>query len=193
LHARLRRHRSLHGNVFRHRPPHQRRQGQAAPGNHCSRSRQQRPAASGPRADSSSSARRQCCFEENVLAWTEGTCDQCAACACTRRRTCAHVELQHARSLAGAHACMPMHVARRRRGFERRYLPGQKEHVISARRRACAHVERRHARAHTGTHACRAVAVRAGEGCILVMQSFTVSDLRPVTGAGKSIVSCTTG
>ncbi len=136
LHARLRRHGSLHGHAFRHRQPQQRRQGQAAPGRHHSRSGQQRPAASGPWADSSSSKRRQCCFEENVLAWTEGTLDQCSACACTRRSTCAHVE-------------------------------------------------RRHARAHAGAHACRAVAVRAGEGCILVMQSFT--------GAGKSIVSCTTG
>ncbi len=49
------------------------------------------------------------------------------------------------------HACA--HVARRQRGFERTYSPGQNEDVISARRRVCAHVERRHARAHAGAHA----------------------------------------
>jgi hypothetical protein len=31
-------------------------------------------------------ARRRRGFEENVIAWTEGTRDQCAACACTHRR-----------------------------------------------------------------------------------------------------------
>ncbi len=79
---------------FSHRPPNQRRQGQAAPERHRCRTAAAAgaasTAASGPREDSSSSARRRRGFEENVLAWTEGTHDQCAAaCAYTRRCACA--------------------------------------------------------------------------------------------------------
>ncbi len=51
-------------------------------------------------------ARRRYGFEENVLARTEGTRDQCAACACTRRRAYAHVERRRARAHAGAHVRM---------------------------------------------------------------------------------------
>ncbi len=78
---------------FRHRPPNQRRQGQAAPERHRRRTAAAAgaasAAASGSREDSSSSARRRCGFEENVLAWTEGTHYQCSACAYTRRCACA--------------------------------------------------------------------------------------------------------
>ena len=69
---------------FRHRPPNQRRQGQAAPERHRRRTAAAAgaasAAASGPREDSSSSARRRRGFEENVLAWTEGTRDQKSHC-----------------------------------------------------------------------------------------------------------------
>ena len=81
---------------FRHRPPNQRRQGQSAPERHRRRTAAAAgaasAAASGPREDSSSSARRRRGFEENVIAWTEGIRDQCAACACTHRRACMHID-----------------------------------------------------------------------------------------------------
>ncbi len=58
-------------------------------------------------------ARRRRGFEENVDAWTEGTRDQCAACACTRRR-----------AFAQCHACRAAACA-------------------CTRRRACVHVDAR--------------------------------------------------
>jgi hypothetical protein len=133
---------------FRHQPPHQRRQGQAAPerhrrlfwqrrqGQHPRRLRglwkisppcgggavskrkyspgqkervigvQHARAIAGAHAHNAAHverlharalagahvARLRRGLEENVIAWTEGTRDQCAACACTRRRACVHVD-----------------------------------------------------------------------------------------------------
>jgi hypothetical protein len=68
---------------FRHRPPNQRRQGQAAPERHRRRTAAAAgaasAAASGPLEDFPS-ARRRRGFEENVLAWTEGTRDLKSHC-----------------------------------------------------------------------------------------------------------------
>ncbi len=122
---------------FRHRPPNQRRQGQAAPERHRRRTAARpgpsagrpsgagRPSAGGGRwrsaggfgasEDSASSARRRRGFEENVLAWTEGTHDQCAACAYTRRCACAQCRACRAAACAcnRRHACVHVNASMR--------------------------------------------------------------------------------
>ena len=88
---------------FRHRPPNQRRQGQAAPERHRRRSggRGSIRGGFGASEDSASSARRRRGFGENVIAWTEGIRDQCAACACTHRRACMHIDARMRACRAG--------------------------------------------------------------------------------------------
>jgi hypothetical protein len=110
--------------------------------------------------------RRQCSFEENVIAWTEGTRDHCAACTCTRRRMRACRAAACACNRRRMRACRCTHARMSRGGgavSKRTYSPGQKEHVISAQHarsvagahaRNAAHVERRHARALAGAHEC---------------------------------------
>ena len=60
-------------------------------------------------------ARRRRGFEENVLAWTEGTHDQCAACAYTRRCACAQCRACRAAACAcnRRHACVHVNASMR--------------------------------------------------------------------------------
>ncbi len=113
---------------FRHRPPHLRRQGQAAPERNCLLSRQrwqgQHPLLlrglwmiSPPRCGGAVSKRTYSLGQKEPA-----ICAQHArAIAGAHARNAAHVELRHACALAGAHECMLMHacahVARRQRGF----------------------------------------------------------------------------
>ena len=115
---------------FRHRPPHQRRQGQAAPERHRSRSRQRRQGQHPrrlrglgkipppPRGGGAVSKRTYSPGQKEHTI----SAQHARTLAGAHARNAAHVERQHARAIAGTHACMSMqacaHVARRRRGFE---------------------------------------------------------------------------
>ncbi len=104
---------------FRHQPPHQRRQGQAAPGRHRCRSRQlwqgQHPRRlrglgkiPPPRGGSAVSKRTYSPGQKEHAI----SAQHARALAGAHARNAAHVERWHARAIAGAH------VALRRRGFE---------------------------------------------------------------------------
>ncbi len=64
-------------------------------------------------------ARRRLSFEENIIAWTEGIRDQCAACACTHRRmracACTQCSACRAAECACNRRCACMHVDARMR------------------------------------------------------------------------------
>ena len=96
---------------FSHQPPHQRRQGQAAPGRHHRRSRQRRQRQHPlrlrdlgqippppPRGDGAVSERTYSPGQkEHVISAQHaralaGAQRRAAACACTRRRACVHVD-----------------------------------------------------------------------------------------------------
>ena len=104
-------------NSFRHRLPHQRRQGQAAPERHRRLSRQRRQGQhplrlrglwkiSPPRGGGAVSKRTYSPGQkEHVIS---------AQHARALAGACAHVERWHARAIAGAHARNAAHVERRR-------------------------------------------------------------------------------
>jgi hypothetical protein len=113
-----------------HRPPHQQRQGQAAPERHRRRSRHwwqgQHPRLlrglgkipPPPRCGGVVSKRTYSPGQKEHAI----SAQHARALAGAHARNAAHVERWHARAIVGAHACMSMHacahVARRRRGFE---------------------------------------------------------------------------
>ncbi len=155
---------------FRHCPPHQQRQGQAAPERHRRRSRQRRQGQHPrllrglrkippPHGGGAVSKRTYSPGQKEHAV----SAQHARALAGAHARNVAHVELWHARAIAGAHACMSMHscahVARRRRGFEENVLAwteGTRDQCAACacnRRRACVHVDAR-------MRACRAAAVR---------------------------------
>ncbi len=104
---------------FRHRPPHQRRQGQAAPERHRRLSRQRRQGQhprrlrglwkiSPPRGGGAVSKRTYSPGQKEHAIGAQ----HARAIAGAHARNAAHVERRHARAIAGAH------VAQRRRCFE---------------------------------------------------------------------------
>ena len=97
---------------FRHRPPHQQRQGQAAPGRHRRRSLQRRQGQRPrwlrdlgqippppPRGGVAVSKRT----------YSPGQKEHVISAQHARALAGVHAEQRHARAIAGAHACMSMH------------------------------------------------------------------------------------